>query len=396
MTPFFERDGITVYCGDVREVLPALNLSAVNCTIADPPYEETSLKWDRWQDGWVAVLAAATGESVPLWCFGSMRMFLAQTSEFSGWKFAQDIVWEKHNGSSFHADRFRRVHEHVLQWYRGAWTAMYVSPVFTMDATARQARRKGRPAHMGDIGENTFVSEDGGPRLMRSVLRVRSSHGSASHPTQKPIGILEPLLRYSVRPGGTVLDLFSGSGSTLVAAKGLGLRAIGIEADERECQTIVRRLAQEIGFPPTFDTQPPAAPADTGSPPRPEVTVPARANRRETRSDASGTGEGSDEVALRREQACQGTSGEAPEVADRRAEDPREARDPGNGQRNTADPSASGNPPTSNPSESSRRADNEKGQAAAKASGGSEDGGREKSNRRRLTIIMPDGTAVRP
>jgi site-specific DNA-methyltransferase (adenine-specific) len=82
------------------------------------------------------------------------------------------------------------------------------------------------------------------------VLQVRSCHGNAVHPTQKPIGIVEPLLRYSVAPGRAVLDPFAGSGTTLVAAKSLGLAAIGIESDERWCEIIAGRLSQEIGFPP--------------------------------------------------------------------------------------------------------------------------------------------------
>jgi site-specific DNA-methyltransferase (adenine-specific) len=79
---------------------------------------------------------------------------------------------------------------------------------------------------------------------MRSVLQVRSEHGRAVHPTQKPLGILSPLISYSVPPGGLVLDPFMGSGSTLLAARQLGRRAIGIEADEAYCKAAVQRLGQ--------------------------------------------------------------------------------------------------------------------------------------------------------
>ena len=49
-----------------------------------------------------------------------MRFFMTTAERFAenGWKYAQDIVWEKHNGSGFHADRFKRVHEHAVQFYR--------------------------------------------------------------------------------------------------------------------------------------------------------------------------------------------------------------------------------------------------------------------------------------
>ncbi len=238
MKPYYSADGITIFNTDCRELLPGLEADVM---IADPPYGETSLAWDQWPEGWVELITTPT-----VWCFGSLRCHLEHGREFSdaGWKFAQDIVWRKHNGSSFHADRFKRVHEQVVQWYRGEWGGVFKAPVFTNDATARQVRRRQRPRHMGDIGTSSYASEDGGPRLVPSVLDVRSCHGYAVHPTQKPVGILEPILEYGCPPGGLVLDPFMGVGSTLVAAKGLGRRAIGIEADERFCELAVLRLAQ--------------------------------------------------------------------------------------------------------------------------------------------------------
>lgn len=249
MTPYFEQAGIRVYHANALDLLSSLDLSTVTAVVTDPPYGETSLDWDRWPPGWPGVLAAALGgRAVSLWCFGSMRMLLEHHAEFVDWSFAQDIVWEKHNGSGFHADRFKRVHEFATHWYRGAWADVVKVPQFTKDATARQVRRKGRPAHLGQIESSVYESEDGGPRLQRSVMRVRSCHGSAVNPTQKPIGIVEPLIRYSSAGGGLVLDPFCGSGTTLVVAKSLGLRAIGIDVRESECESTARRLSQELAL----------------------------------------------------------------------------------------------------------------------------------------------------
>jgi site-specific DNA-methyltransferase (adenine-specific) len=177
-----------------------------------------------------------------------MRFWLAHAADFAaaGWSFGQEIVWKKHNGSGFLTDRFRRVHEFALHWYRGSWGGLYLDPQTTNDATKRTLRRKRRPTHMGRIEEAAYASEDGGPRLMRSVIEARSEHGRALHPTQKPLAVVGPLIAYSVPPGGLVLDPFMGSGSTLRAAKDTGRRAIGIELDERYCEAAATRMGQEV------------------------------------------------------------------------------------------------------------------------------------------------------
>lgn len=118
----------------------------------------------------------------------------------------------------------------------GDWKSLHKAPVYRHDATARTVRRKKRPPHWGRIDDSVYLSTDGGPRLERSVIRVRSCHGRAVHPTQKPEGIIFPLLAYSVPEGGSVLDPFMGSGATGHASRAAGLRFTGIEADERYCE----------------------------------------------------------------------------------------------------------------------------------------------------------------
>ncbi len=251
MTPYYDHGGITIFHGDCREILPTLAPGTFDTLLADPPYGDTRLDWDILDLSWLTLAEPLLKLSGSVWCFGSMRMFMGQASLLAAqWKMAQDLVWEKHNGSGLAADRFKRVHEHVLQLYRkdSAWSEIYKEPVKTMDAVSRQNRRKKRPPHMGGHKDTVYVSEDGGPRLERSVLYVRSCHGEASHPTEKPLGILRPLILYSCPPGGIVLDPTMGSGSTLVSAKELGRRAVGIEKSEEYCEKAVRRLAQEQLF----------------------------------------------------------------------------------------------------------------------------------------------------
>jgi site-specific DNA-methyltransferase (adenine-specific) len=244
--PYYDDGQITLYCGENEPLLLGVISPGADAIVTDPPYGDTSLKWDRTPDPEWLELAAGLGVR-SLWCFGSFRFWLTESQHFRPrWRYAQEIVWEKHNGSSFHADRFKRVHELAVHWYRGEWENLYKQPQFTLDVTARTVRRKRRPPHTGHIEAGSYASEDGGPRLMRSVLQVRSEHGRAVHPTQKPLGILRPLIEYSVPVDGVVLDPFAGSGSTLVAAREVGRRAIGIEAREEYCEAAVKRLAQGV------------------------------------------------------------------------------------------------------------------------------------------------------
>lgn len=237
---------IRVIHGDCRDVLATIPVHSIDCILADPPYGETSLVWDRWQSGWLQACIAVLKPTGSMWCFGSTRMFMDHAEEFRlGWRMSHDIVWEKHNGTGLFNDRFRRVHEIACHFYKPTvpWSEIWKSPQFTNDATARVVRKKARPAHwIGAVGDTIYRSEDGGPRLQRSVLRVRSMHGSAEHPTQKPTDLLEPLLSYACAPGGTVLDPFAGSGSTAHAARRLGMDAILIEADPGFCRVIEERL----------------------------------------------------------------------------------------------------------------------------------------------------------
>jgi site-specific DNA-methyltransferase (adenine-specific) len=171
-----------------------------------------------------------------------------RAADFIEWKIAQDVVWEKHNGTGLFNDRFRRVHEFAVQFYPSEipWSQIYKKPIFTNDATARTVRKKARPAHwIGATGDTVYRSEDGGPRLMRSVMFARSEHGKAIHPTQKPVSCILPLIEYSCPPKGTILDPFAGSGSTGLAAKQLDRNAILFEIDPEYVTLAEKRIRED-------------------------------------------------------------------------------------------------------------------------------------------------------
>lgn len=237
---------VEIITGDCRVDLVARG--PFDLLIADPPYGDTSLDWDRRVAGWEdAALRMLKPSGASMWVFGSMRFFMENEMP-PGWKYAQDIVWEKHNGSAFHADRFKRVHEHAVQFYRtrDPWGQVYNDVQTTPDATARAIRRKRRPTHFGHIKASAYESHGGGPRLMRSVIPMRSCHGSAIHPTEKPSALLEILIRTSCPPAGLVGDLFAGSGAAGEAARRCGRNYIGTEIDPAMADRARERLASTL------------------------------------------------------------------------------------------------------------------------------------------------------
>ncbi len=219
-----------------------------DCIVADPPYGDTSLDWDRIVSGWEDVALSCLKPTGSMWVFGSLRYFF-KTGVPDGWKLAQDIVWEKHNGSGFHADRFKRVHEHAVQLYRAdaPWEGVFNEVQTTSDAERKTVRRrKTRPTQMGSIKAAPFESIDGGPRIMRSVIQMRSMHGRAIHPTEKPAPLLEILIRTSCPPGGLVGDFFAGSGAAGEACQMTGRNYVGTEIDPLMAAKAQARLAGNL------------------------------------------------------------------------------------------------------------------------------------------------------
>ena len=113
---------------------------------------------------------------------------------------------------------------------------------------ARTVRRKQRPPHTGHIDAGHYVNQDGGPRLMRSVIYLRNCHGRAIHPTEKPSALLEILIRTSCPEGGLVSDWFAGSGAAGEACRLAGRRYLGCEIDDDMAEKARARIASELPF----------------------------------------------------------------------------------------------------------------------------------------------------
>jgi site-specific DNA-methyltransferase (adenine-specific) len=234
--------------GDCMDYMASMDAQSVDAIVTDPPYQQTSLAWDKWVKGWPKAAARVLKPGGSMWVFGTLRMFMDYRDDFSEWSMAQDIVWEKHNGSSFHADRFRRVHEQAVQFYQGPWADVYKGQVVTNDAKKRSVNRSGNDTshHYGRRNETSYRTEEGDPRIMRSVIYARSQHGQAIHPTQKPEAIIEPLILNCCAPGGLILDPFAGSGTTGFVAQRIGRRSIMVEGNPAYFEAMNNRFSADL------------------------------------------------------------------------------------------------------------------------------------------------------
>jgi site-specific DNA-methyltransferase (adenine-specific) len=138
-------------------------------------------------------------------------------------------------------DFFKGVHELAGYFYRGPWTQAH-------EPALREAyhgpdkhvhARGSRPAHTGEISAHPY--QETGTRMVRSVIKAPSVRGGI-HPTQKPVKVVDYMLRYAVPTAGLLLSPFGGSCTDLWVARSLGMRAVGIEGDEAMCEKAARWL----------------------------------------------------------------------------------------------------------------------------------------------------------
>lgn len=241
-------EGIEVYLGDCREILPTLQPSSIDAVIADLPYGTTSNKWDSvieipflWRE--YQRLTASTSAIV----LTASQPFTSQLVVSGIDMFKHEWIWIKNAGSNF-ANTVRepmKEHESVLVFAKGKWT--YNRQM--QERTGGGAERVKTPVRFETASDN-YRQFDRIETKMMPELRVPSSWQKFNrerglHPTQKPVGLMEYMIRTYTNAGDIILDNAMGSGTTGVAAARLGRRFIGIEVEEKYFDIARRRIEQE-------------------------------------------------------------------------------------------------------------------------------------------------------
>ena len=220
--PYSSHGGIDVHHGDCLDVLPAFAAGSFDFVLTDPPYlVNYTGRWDGERrtivgDDQAAWLLPAFSE---VWRVMKPDTFCVS---FYGWPHSELFV------SAWKSLGFRLVSHLAFVknvWGLGRMTRGQHEVAFLLG--------KGRPRPHG--------------KPISDVIEWTREQ-PAVHPNQKPLDALYPLLSCYAPEGGRVLDPFMGSGSTLRAAKDMGMRAVGIEIEETYCGAAVRRLAQETLF----------------------------------------------------------------------------------------------------------------------------------------------------
>jgi len=224
---------------------------SVDAIITDPPYGTTACKWDSvipfapmWEQ--LKRLIKPNGAIVLF----SSQPFTSALIMSNPEMYKYEWVWEKPNGTNFIATKYQpfRVHENIIVFGTGAITytksgntLVYIpqkTPGKPYTATTGKAERSG--VHRPGSDMAGFTTVNSGDRMPRTVQKFSPEKGL--HPTQKPVALMEYLIKTYTNEGEIVLDFTMGSGTTGVAAANLKRRFIGIEQEHNYFEIAKKRI----------------------------------------------------------------------------------------------------------------------------------------------------------
>jgi len=240
-TKKIEIGNAILYCGDSFDILPKLN-DVCDAVISDPPFGITSCKWDKpipldtlWE-----MLDSCTKQSANFVLFGASKFTVDLIISNRKW-YRYDLIWVKSKKCGFLNANLQpmRSHESILVFNRpGFRRCATYNPQKTPGGKERTTIRNHRSTVYQNKGEFTHVSD--GLQHPSSVLYFKSEFGQ--HSTQKPVALMEWLVRSYTNDKDIVVDPFMGSGSTAIACAIHNRQFIGIEKNIEYFDIAVERI----------------------------------------------------------------------------------------------------------------------------------------------------------
>jgi len=243
---------------DCLKVLPTIADKSVDLILTDPPYGTSACKWDSvipFDKMWVQ-LQRLIKENKPIILFGSepFSSYL-RTSNIKWFKY--DWIWEKQRGSNFLNYKYQpsKNYEIISVFSNGATSFVKnnsncpYNPQMIEGIPYEMKQGKGGDAVVREgsrIGKN-IITKNNGTRYPNAIQKFNSDKEKL-HPTQKPVALLEYLIKTYTNENDTVLDFTMGSGSTGVACKNLNREFIGIELDEKYFNIAKERIGYETSI----------------------------------------------------------------------------------------------------------------------------------------------------
>ena len=232
-----------ILLGDCLDVMKEISDGTVDMIMCDLPYGTTQCKWDS------VIALDALWEQYNRVCKKNAAMVFTSAQPFTSTLITSNIknfkytwIWEKSKATGYLNAKKQplRAHEDVCVFYRKP-------PAYNPQMWQGTPYNKGKAHRPTDIyGEQVavLVKNDSGMRYPRTVqyFKTAESEGKVLHPTQKPLALIEYLIKTYSDEGQVVLDNAIGSGTTALAAQNTNRNFIGIEKDEEYYKIATKRI----------------------------------------------------------------------------------------------------------------------------------------------------------
>ena len=236
---------VNLYCGDCLQILPTLESNSVDMVLVDLPYGTTACKWDSiipLDKLWGQYNRICKGDGVMV--FTAAQPFTTILAASNIENFRYEWIWEKPQGTNPMNAKVMplKSHENILVFYRK-------KPIYNpqMWYSTPYSGFSSDTSKIGEVygsAKSKHRDNPDGSRYPKTVLKFKQEKGL--HPTQKPVDLMEYLIKTYTNTGDVVLDNTMGSGTTGVAAVGSGRNFIGIEMDENYYKIAEERIRSAV------------------------------------------------------------------------------------------------------------------------------------------------------